>query len=105
MTRDRTAAATRSEPAGGQAPRTARERGRADLVAAIKESARGQLAEVGASGISLRAVARELGLVSSAVYRYFPSRDALLTALIIDAYDELGDVAERADAEAHGQAA
>ena len=42
------------------------------------------------------AVARELGMVSSALYRYYPSRDDLLTALIIDAYDALGDVAEQA---------
>ncbi|MEY4224482.1 MAG: hypothetical protein RIS33_1416, partial [Actinomycetota bacterium] len=52
----------------------------------------------GAAGLSLRAVARDLGMVSSAVYRYFPSRDDLLTALIIDAYDAFGAAAERADA-------
>ena len=46
--------------------------------------------------LSLRAVARELGMASSAVYRYFPSRDELLTALIVDAYDALGDTAEQA---------
>ena len=39
-------------------------------------------------------------MVSSAVYRYFPSRDDLLTALIVDAYDAVGDAAERAEAEA-----
>jgi len=43
-------------------------------------------------------VARELGMVSSALYRYFPSRDDLLTALIIDAYDALGEAAEAASA-------
>lgn len=80
------------------APRTARERVRAELTAEIKESARAQLVERGASELSLRAVARELGMASSAVYRYFPSRDALLTALIIDAYDSLGDAVEVADA-------
>ena len=47
--------------------------------------------------LSLRAVARELGMVSSAVYRYFPSRDDLLTALIVDAYDAVGRPAEAAD--------
>jgi AcrR family transcriptional regulator len=46
----------------------------------------------------LRAVARDMGLVSSAVYRYFASRDDLLTALIIDAYNALGEAAEAADA-------
>ncbi|HJQ45621.1 MAG TPA: TetR/AcrR family transcriptional regulator [Amycolatopsis sp.] len=79
------------------ASRTARERARAELTQEIKESARRQLAEVGAHGLSLRAVSRELGMVSSALYRYFPSRDHLLTALIIDAYDAIGDAADAAD--------
>ena len=79
------------------AARTARDRARAELVAAIKESGARQLAEVGAAALSLRAVARDLGLASSALYRYFPSRDALITALIVDAYDELGSAAEAAD--------
>jgi AcrR family transcriptional regulator len=80
------------------APRTAtaRERARAELTREIKEEARRQLAATGADGLSLRAVARELGMVSSALYRYYPSRDDLLTALIIDAYNALGDAAERA---------
>jgi AcrR family transcriptional regulator len=82
---------------------TARERARAGLVADIKAAATRELAAHGAPGLSLRAVARELGLASSALYRYFPSRDALLTALIVDAYDEVGEAAERADAVA-GQA-
>jgi AcrR family transcriptional regulator len=77
---------------------TARERARAELTREIKEEARRQLAATGAHGLSLRAVARELGMVSSALYRYFPSRDDLLTALIIDAYDALGAVAETATA-------
>jgi AcrR family transcriptional regulator len=75
---------------------TARQRARAELTREIKEEARRQLAETGAPGLSLRAVARELGMVSSALYRYFPSRDDLLTALIIDAYDAMGEVAEAA---------
>ena len=69
------------------APRTARERARAELTAEIVESARQHLAVEGAAGLSLRAVARDLGMVSSAIYRYFPSRDDLLTRLIIDAYN------------------
>jgi AcrR family transcriptional regulator len=76
--------------------RTARERARAELTAEIKAAARRQLAAVGASELSLRAVARELGMVSSALYRYYGSRDELLTALIIDAYDALGTAAETA---------
>lgn len=82
------------------AVRTARERARQELVAAIKSAATRQLAEVGAPALSLRAVARELGMASSALYRYFASRDALLTALIIDAYAAVGAAAEQADAQA-----
>jgi AcrR family transcriptional regulator len=78
------------------ASRTARERARAELTREIKEEARRQLAASGAGGLSLRSVARELGMVSSALYRYFRSRDELLTALIIDAYDALGAAAEAA---------
>jgi AcrR family transcriptional regulator len=76
---------------------TARERVRAELTAEITDAARRQLASVGAAGLSLRAVARELGMASSALYRYFPSRDDLLTRLIIDGYDALGAAAEAAD--------
>ncbi len=79
------------------ATRTARERARAELTQEIKDEARRQLAEVGANGLSLRAVARELGMVSSALYRYFPSRDRLLTDLIVDAYNAIGEAAEGAD--------
>ncbi|MGC7093678.1 TetR/AcrR family transcriptional regulator [Amycolatopsis lurida] len=79
------------------ATRTARDRARAELTTAIKEEARRQLGEAGGAALSLRAVARELGMVSSALYRYFPSRDHLLTALIIDAYNAIGAAAESAD--------
>ena len=85
-----------------KASQTARERARAELTREIKEEARRQLAEVGGNGLSLRAVARELGMVSSALYRYFPSRDDLLTALIIDAYDAVGKAAEDAVAACSG---
>ncbi|MDX2676566.1 TetR/AcrR family transcriptional regulator [Streptomyces sp. NY05-11A] len=78
--------------------RGARARARIEVTAAIKDEARRQLASEGAAKLSLRAVARELGMVSSALYRYFPSRDDLLTALIIDAYDSLGESAEAAHA-------
>jgi len=75
---------------------TARERARAELTREIKDEASRQLAASGADGLSLRAVARSLGMVSSALYRYFPSRDDLLTALIIDAYNAVGSAAEEA---------
>lgn len=76
--------------------RTARERAREELTREIKAEARRQMGVAGAQQLSLRAVARELGMVSSALYRYFPSRDDLLTALIIDAYNSLGDQVEDA---------
>lgn len=69
---------------------------RAEMTSQIKQIARRRLA-VDGSNLSLRAVARELGVVSSAVYRYFASRDDLLTALIIDEYGSLADAAERAE--------
>ncbi|WP_433083390.1 TetR/AcrR family transcriptional regulator [Dactylosporangium sp. CA-052675] len=72
-----------------------RARVRAEMTDEIKEIARRHLATDGAN-LSLRAVARDLGMVSSAIYRYFPSRDDLLTALILDAYNALGGCAERA---------
>lgn len=75
-----------------------RARVRAELTREITEVARAHLASDGAAALSLRAVAREMGMASSAVYRYFPSRDELLTALIIDAYNALGEAAEQADA-------
>lgn len=63
----------------------------------VKDVARKRLAAEGAN-LSLRAVARDMGIVASALYRYFPSRDALLTALIIDGYDALGTAAAEAEA-------
>lgn len=80
--------------------RGARERARIEVTAAIKDEARKQLAAEGAAKLSLRAVARQLGMVSSALYRYFASRDDLLTALIVDAYDAVGAAAETALANA-----
>lgn len=76
----------------------ARARARAEITAEIVAEARRQLAVDGAAGLSLRSVARELGMVSSAVYRYVASRDDLLTRLIVEAYDGIGTAAERAAA-------
>ena len=74
-------AAPRRRATGTPRPR------RAAVVEEIKAAARAQLAERGAAALSVRHVARELGMSSSGMYRYFASRDELLTALIIDAYD------------------
>jgi AcrR family transcriptional regulator len=84
----------------GSMPPTSRAENRAELTRAIQETGRRQLAEVGPAALSLRAIARDVGMVSSAVYRYFPSRDDLLTALIVESYDELGDAVEAAEARA-----
>lgn len=65
--------------------------------ARITATARDLLARDGASGLSLREVAREMGQTSSALYRYFTNRDELLTALIIDAYNDLGAAVEAAE--------
>jgi AcrR family transcriptional regulator len=73
-----------------------RARARAALTDEIKQVAKRQIAEAGAAGISLRAIARELGMVSSALYRYYASRDELLTALIVDAYSDVAAAAEEA---------
>lgn len=82
-----------------------RARVRAELTNEIKRHAREQLAAVGAPNLSLRAIARDLEMASSAIYRYFATRDDLLTALLVDAYDGLGDAVERADASARGATA
>ncbi|MBI5353740.1 MAG: TetR/AcrR family transcriptional regulator [Chloroflexi bacterium] len=62
-----------------------------NLQEAIKETAWKQIAEFGAPALSLRAIARELKITAPAIYNYYPSRDHLVTALIVDAYTSLGD--------------
>ena len=78
---------------------TPRERARAQTMEDITRIGREHLAVHGAAALSLRAIARELGLVSSAVYRYVKSRDELLTLLVVDAYTELGDEVDHAVAQ------
>ncbi|MCU1634261.1 MAG: TetR family transcriptional regulator [Micrococcaceae bacterium] len=77
-------------------PGTPRERAREQTLEDITRIGRQQLVEVGAAALSLRAVARELGVVSSAIYRYVANRDELLTLLVVDAYRELGDQVDAA---------
>lgn len=78
------------------APRGIRARNRAAIEAEILASARRHLAREGAAALSLRAVARDLGMVSSALYRYVSNRDELLTLLIVSAFTSLGDAVEEA---------
>lgn len=75
---------------------TPRQVARAANIDRIKDLALSQLAESSAGELSLRAIARELNVVSSAIYRYYASRDDLITALIVDAYDDLADQLEHA---------
>ena len=84
---------------------SARQRVHAAVREDIIGTAREQLAAVGAASLSLRAVARELGMAPSAMYRYYRSRDELLTALIVEAYDAMGAVAEAAAEHGGGTAA
>lgn len=69
---------------------------RAQTIADIKRIGREHLATQGAAALSLRAVARDLGVVSSAVYRYVRGRDELLTMLVVDGYNALGDAVDAA---------
>ena len=81
------------------ATETPRARARAQTLADITRIGREHLATEGAAALSVRAVARDLGVVSSAIYRYVRSRDDLLTLLVVDGYDELGDAVDAALAE------
>ena len=80
----------------GDTASTPRSRAREQTMRDIVRIGRSHLATDGAAALSLRAVARDLGVVSSAVYRYVESRDELLTLLVVDGYDELGDAVDAA---------
>lgn len=84
-------------------PAGVRARARAGFIDEIKTTAKRQLRSGGAGALSLRAVARELNVASSALYRYFPSRDELLTALISDAYADVADAAGTAVESSEGK--
>jgi AcrR family transcriptional regulator len=84
--------------AGARAMKQARkERQQAAIREEIKAMARAHMARDGAASLSLRAVATEMGLSSAAIYYYFANRDALITALIVDAYRALGAALRAAD--------
>jgi AcrR family transcriptional regulator len=78
---------------------------RQDVTERILEIGRRHLATEGAAALSLRAVTRDLGMVSSAVYRYVANRDELLTLLLVDAYAEQADAVDAAVASAEGAGA
>lgn len=83
-------------------PATRREKQRIATTAEIKQVARAQIAKSGAAALSLRAVAAAMGITAPALYRYFPNRDALVTALIVDAFDALGSAIRAAQHAAAG---
>lgn len=84
------------EAGAGVAVSPRRERLRAATRAEIKAAALRRMAVEGAGALSLRAIARDMGLTAPALYRYYPSRDDLITALILDAYHAMADTLEAA---------
>ncbi|MBA3947345.1 MAG: TetR/AcrR family transcriptional regulator [Herpetosiphonaceae bacterium] len=75
-------------------PVSRRERYRAETREEAKGIALRQLAEGGTGAVSLNAIGKEMGITGPALYRYFASRDALLTEIIIDAYSDLAAATE-----------
>jgi len=73
-----------------------------NLQTAITEVARKQIAEHGAASLSLRAIARELGITAPAIYNYYPSRDNLVTSLIVNAYHSFATALAKARDAEHG---
>ena len=76
--------------------RTARAIAHEEMQTRILQAARKQLTTVGPAQLSLRAIARDLGVVSSAIYRYVASRDELITRLILDSFTTLADTVAQA---------
>jgi AcrR family transcriptional regulator len=84
---------------------TMRERYRAQVRSEVKQAALRQLADSGPAGLSVSAIGKELGVSGPALYRYFASRDDLLTELVIDAYHDLADALRAAADRVPDQAA
>jgi AcrR family transcriptional regulator len=80
-----------------------RDRRRAETVAEIKEAALQQLVDAGPGGFSLRGVARAVGMTVQSLYHYFANRDALLTALVVDAHHAAADAVQSAVDASRGQ--
>jgi AcrR family transcriptional regulator len=83
---------------------TMRERYRAQVRSEVKQAALHQIANSGPAGLSVSAIGKELGVSGPALYRYFASRDDLLTELVIDAYHDLAGALRAAADRAAGQA-
>jgi AcrR family transcriptional regulator len=82
---------------------TIRERYRAQVRDEAKQAALAQLAQGGPAAVSISAIGKQLGVSGPALYRYFASRDELLTELVIDAYDDLAESLAEAAGQAAGQ--
>lgn len=79
-------------------PRRTADTENTDMPGQIRAAARRQMAEHGTAGITLRGIARELGITAPAIYNYYPRLDDLITALIVDAFNALADAMEAAEA-------
>ena len=89
--------ATMSETSGtAAAPASRRERVRASTLTEIKGCALDLMRERGSTQVHFADIARAMGMTAPALYRYFDDRDDLLTALIRDAYNDLGDALAKA---------
>ncbi|GHD45639.1 TetR/AcrR family transcriptional regulator [Streptomyces galbus] len=77
-----------------------RERLRAEAAQEIKTIALKHMAENGTAAVSLRAIAREMGMTAGAIYSYYDTRDDLITALVADVYNSLAQALEEAVAAA-----
>jgi len=82
------------------APPSRRDRQRAATVEEIKETALRLMRDSATTEVRFADIAREMGMTAPALYRYFPERDALLTALIVDAWTDLADTLDRAGEDA-----
>lgn len=89
---------------GSTAGRVTHAEARARMREGILRAGRAQLDSRGPTALSVREIARELGVASSAIYRHVADRDALLTLLVVAAFDELGDAVDRALADIGGGA-
>jgi AcrR family transcriptional regulator len=76
---------------GASEPASIRDRYREQVRREAKQVALDQLEQAGPAGVSISAIGKRLGVSGPALYRYFASRDELLTELVIDAYGDLSD--------------
>jgi AcrR family transcriptional regulator len=57
----------------------------------ILQAARALLEEDGERGVSLRRIARDVGIAAPSIYAHFPDRDEIVSALVDEAFDELSE--------------